>query len=110
VDQVEQGTGGVGLASALIVEAAELMEHFQWMAEAQSHALSPGQREAMGTEVADVLLYLIQLSTVLGFDPIAAAQAKLKLNALKYPVELAKCSSKNYDALGGGVAPDTSGA
>jgi NTP pyrophosphatase (non-canonical NTP hydrolase) len=89
------------LASALIVEAAELLEHFQWMSEDQSRALSPEQREAVGTEVADVLLYLVQLSTALGIDPVAAAQAKLKLNALKYPVELAKGSSKKYSAAGG---------
>jgi dCTP diphosphatase len=87
------------LASALVVEAGELLEHFQWLTEEQSRALSPEKRDAVGAEVADVLLYLIQLAAALGIDPIAAAQAKLKLNAQKYPVDLARGSSKKYDEL-----------
>jgi len=87
------------LASALSVEAGELLEHFQWLTEQQSQALSPEKREAVGAEAADVLLYLIQLTRALGIDPIAAAQAKMKQNALKYPVELAKGTSKKYDEL-----------
>ncbi len=87
------------LASALVVEAGELLEHFQWLTEAQSRALSPAKHEAVGAELADVLLYLIQLAAALGIDPIAAAQAKLKLNAQKYPVDRARGSSKKYDEL-----------
>lgn len=87
------------LASALIVETAELLEHFQWLTEQQSQNLSPEKREAVGAEIADVLLYLIQLANALGIDPIAAAQDKLKLNAVKYPANLARGSSKKYDAL-----------
>lgn len=85
------------LASALVVEAGELLEHFQWMPEAQSRELTPAKRDAVGEELADVLLYLIQLANALGIDPIAAAQAKLKLNALKYPVDRARGNSKKYD-------------
>ncbi len=80
------------LASALVVEAGELLEHFQWLTEEQSRTLSPEKRDA-----ADVLLYLIQLAGALGIDPIAAAQAKLKLNAQKYPVDLARGNSAKYD-------------
>lgn len=87
------------LASALVVEAGELLEHFQWLTEEQSRALSPEKRSAVGAEVADVLLYLIQLSAALEIDPIAAAQAKLTVNAQKYPVDLARGSSKKYDEL-----------
>jgi NTP pyrophosphatase (non-canonical NTP hydrolase) len=87
------------LASALVVEAGELLEHFQWLTEAQSRALTPEKRDAVGAEVADVLLYLIQLTSALGIDPIVAAQAKLQLNELKYPVELARGTSKRYDEL-----------
>lgn len=87
------------LASALVVEAGELLEHFQWMPEAQSRSLSSEKCDAVGAEVADVLLYLIQLSSALGIDPVAAAQAKLKLNAQRYPVALARGSSKKYDEL-----------
>lgn len=87
------------LASALVVEAAELLEHFQWMTEAQSRELLPEKRAAVGAEVADVLLYLIQLADALGIDPLAAAQAKLTLNARKYPVERARGTSRKYDEL-----------
>jgi len=87
------------LASALVVEAGELLEHFQWLTEAQSRGLIPEKRDAVGAEVADVLLYLIQLTSALGIDPIAAAQTKLRLNELKYPVDLARGTSKKYDEL-----------
>jgi dCTP diphosphatase len=87
------------LASALVVEAGELLEHFQWLTETQSRALTPEKRDAVGAEVADVLLYLIQLTSALGIDPIAAARDKLKLNELKYPIALSKGTSKKYDEL-----------
>ncbi|HET6786342.1 MAG TPA: nucleotide pyrophosphohydrolase [Aquabacterium sp.] len=73
------------LASALIVEAGELLEHFQWMTEAQSRELAPEQKQAVAHEMADVLLYLVQLSTALGVDLVAAAQDKMLINARKYP-------------------------
>src|SRR3954451_6695379 len=73
------------LASALIVEAGELLEHFQWLTEEQSRALPAQTQDAVGAELADVLLYLIQLATALGIDPIEAAEAKLKINERKYP-------------------------
>jgi NTP pyrophosphatase (non-canonical NTP hydrolase) len=86
------------LSAALSVEAAELLEHFQWLTEEQSRQLSPEKLEAVGAEVADVLLYLIQLASALGIDPIAAAQAKIKHNSLKYPIDRARGNSKKYDA------------
>jgi len=87
------------LASALVVEAGELLEHFQWLTEEQSRALEPERRDAVGAEIADVLLYLIQLSTALGIDPVEAARAKLSLNASRYPVERARGSSRKHDEL-----------
>jgi len=73
------------LAMALIVEAAELVEHFQWLTPEQSAELDGARRAAVGDEVADVLLYLVRLADVLGIDPIEAARAKMVKNAVKYP-------------------------
>jgi len=87
------------LASALVVEAGELLEHFQWMTEEQSRQLTSERRDAVGAELADVLLYLVQLAAALGIDPLAAAQAKLKVNEEKYPVDRARGNSRKYDEL-----------
>ena len=95
----EQFHSAKNLAIALSVEAAELLEHFQWMLEAESTALDPDQHAKVREEVADVLLYLIRLADKLGIDLLAAAHEKLTLNAAKYPVEKARGSSKKYTAL-----------
>jgi dCTP diphosphatase len=87
------------LAAALTVEAAELLEHFQWLTEAQSRDLPAGQRTSVSHEIADVLLYLLQIADKLGIDVVAAAQEKLALNALKYPVAQARGNSTKYDQL-----------
>ena len=73
------------LAMALAGEAGEVIEHFQWLTAEQSMALPPATREEVALELADVLLYLVQLSTVLDIDLIDAARAKMALNAQKYP-------------------------
>ena len=86
------------LASALIVEAGELLEHFQWLTEDQSRQLAPDTRQAVAHEMGDVLLYLVQLSTVLGIDLVEAARAKMAINAQKYPVELARGNSRKMGA------------
>lgn len=83
----EQFHSPKNLASALSVEAAELLEHFQWLTEAQSRSLSPEKRDEVGAEMADVFLYLLQLADKLGVDLIDAAQRKMLVNAQKYPVE-----------------------
>ena len=82
------------LACALSVEAAELLEHFQWMTEEQSRAPDAAQREAIALEAADVLLYLIQLTDKLGIDLLAAADRKIALNAARYPVADARGNSR----------------
>ena len=87
------------LASALAVEAAELLENFQWLSEAESQQLPPEALAAVRAEVADVLLYLIRISDKLGIDLLAAANAKIILNAAKYPVDKARGSSKKYTEL-----------
>ena len=73
------------LAMSVAIEAAEIMEHFQWLTPVQSADLDDATRREVGHEIADVLLYLIRLADVLDIDMPAAAREKIELNALKYP-------------------------
>lgn len=70
---------------ALSVEVAELLEHFQWLSEDESRNVTGSKLDEVKEEVADVLLYLLQICNQLHIDPIDAAQKKLIKNALKYP-------------------------
>jgi len=74
------------LAMALSVEVAELAEHFQWLPTGRAGELAQGQHEAIRHELADVLLYLVQIADKLDVDLHAAALEKIQLNAIKYPV------------------------
>ena len=87
------------LAAALSVEAAELLENFQWLTAEESCALSSAALADVRAEVADVFLYLIRISDKLDIDPIAAAHEKIAANALKYPVDKARGNAKKYSAL-----------
>jgi dCTP diphosphatase len=87
------------LAAALAVEAAELLEPFQWLTEEQSRNLSPEKREAVRREIADVLIYLIRLADKLDIDLLQAVRDKIMENAAKYPVEKARGSSTKYTDL-----------
>lgn len=86
------------LAMAMIVEAAELVEQFQWDTPADSHVLTAEKREAVSHELADTFVYLLRIAEVLDIDLIAAAHQKIDLNAKKYPVEKAKGSNAKYTA------------
>jgi NTP pyrophosphatase (non-canonical NTP hydrolase) len=87
------------LAMALVAEAGELVEHFQWLTPAQADHLPPETRVEVEHEIADVLIFLVELADRLGVDPLAAAERKLALNEKKYPVEKARGSAKKYDKL-----------
>ena len=87
------------LAMALIVEAAELAEHFQWLTAEESQSPQDGRREKIRDELADVLIYLLELADTLDVDLAAAARDKIAKNALKYPVEKARGNAKKYDEL-----------
>src|SRR6202051_4723957 len=87
------------LAIALNVEAAELLEHFQWMSDTESAGIPAEKRAKVREELADVLLYLIRLADKLDVDLAVAAAEKIAINAEKYPVEKARRSSKKYHAL-----------
>lgn len=90
------------LVMALTGEVGELVEHFQWVTEAESKSVGqdPAKAQAVSEEIADVLFYLIRLADVLGIDLETAAQAKLAINATKYPVAVSRGSSRKYSASG----------
>ena len=84
------------LAMSVAIEAAEIMEHFQWSTGEESRELTPAKRDEVANEIGDVLVYLLRLARALGIDPVPAATAKLALNRRKYPVEKAKGRSTKY--------------
>ena len=84
------------LAMALSVEAAELLEHFQWLTEAESHRLAPEKLGQVRDEMADVLVYLVRLADKLEVDLLEAAARKIEKNALKYPAARVRGSMKKY--------------
>jgi dCTP diphosphatase len=95
----EQFHSPKNLATALSVEAAELLEIFQWLTEEQSRNLAPAGLAAAEEEIADVLLYLVRLADGLGIDPLDAARKKMVANARKYPVHKARGTARKYDEL-----------
>lgn len=95
----EQFHSPKNLAAALSVEAAELLEIFQWLTEAQSSSLSEQQSAAAQEELADVFLYMLRLADRLGIDLIEAAHRKIALNAKKYPADRARGRADKYTEL-----------
>jgi dCTP diphosphatase len=87
------------LAVALSVEAAELLQNFQWLTDEQSTTLSSEVAARVREEMADVLLYLIRLADKLDVNLLEAAESKIELNALRYPIEKARGSSRKYTEL-----------
>ena len=84
------------LAMALIVEAAELVEHFQWLKEEESAALPQDKLAEVEQELADIQIYLIRLADKLDIDLMSAVASKIELNEKKYPAEMVRGSSKKY--------------
>jgi len=84
------------LVIALMVEASELAEHFQWLTEEQSNNLTPDKLTAVREEVGDVLIYVANLCDKLGIDPLEAARDKLQKNMEKYPASKVRGKSYKY--------------
>lgn len=84
------------LAMALAVEAAELLERFQWVTEEDSKNLPPAELARVREEMADVLNYLVRLADKLDVNLLEAAREKVALNAQKYPVEKSRGNAKKY--------------
>ena len=90
----EQFHSPKNLSMALIAECAELVEHFQWLSEAQSRSLAPDRLEAVRLELADILIFLVRCADCLGVDLIAAANDKIVLNDARYPAERVRGSAR----------------
>ena len=84
------------LATALSVEVAEILEHFQWLTEEQSSELPEEKLAEVADEIGDVLIYLVRLADALGIDPMRAAEDKLAKNETKYPADKVKGSALKY--------------
>ena len=84
------------LSMALIVEAAELVEHFQWLTEDQSANLPENKLNEISQELADIQIYLLRLADKLGIDLIEASNRKIELNEKKYPAHRVKGNPKKY--------------
>ncbi|PON95548.1 EAR [Trema orientale] len=99
------------LLLALVGEVGELSEIFQWRGEVPRGLpdWKDEEKQHLGEELSDVLLYLVRLSDICGIDLGKAALRKLDLNAIKYPVKLSKGSSKKYSQINNGDDCDTCG-
>jgi dCTP diphosphatase len=95
----EQFHAPKNLAMSLAIEAAEVMEHFQWSPADVALVLSADKRQAIALELADVMIYLLRLSTVLGVDLVDAVRKKVSINEQRYPVAKARGRSDKYDEL-----------
>ena len=87
------------LSMALVVEAAELVEEFQWLTERESLDFSEGKKDKVADEIGDVLIYTLRLCSRLGLDPLRCAGEKLRKNAEKYPIALSKGKATKYSDL-----------
>jgi NTP pyrophosphatase (non-canonical NTP hydrolase) len=84
------------LSMALIAEAAELIEHFQWVEGSQSHLLEDKTRQSVEEELADILIYLVRISDKLNIDLYEAVDRKILINEKNYPSDKVRGSSKKY--------------
>lgn len=87
------------LATSVVIEAAELLELFQWSDAADSAAVVANKREQIADEIADVAIYLLFLADDLGIDLLQAIETKMDANARKYPVERSRGRSDKYTEL-----------
>ena len=84
------------LSMALIAEAAELVEHFQWLTEKESAQLNEDKLEEVRQELADIQIYLIRIADKLNVDLLEAVTDKMKINETRYPAEKVKGQHKKY--------------
>ncbi|MFH0936891.1 MAG: nucleotide pyrophosphohydrolase [Candidatus Daviesbacteria bacterium] len=87
------------ISISLVLEATEVMEHFQWKNKEEMELYIKDHKEEIGDELADVLYWILLLSHDLNINVLDALKGKIKKNADKYPVEKAKGIHKKYTEL-----------
>lgn len=87
------------MAISLVLEATEVLEHFQWKSKEEVEKYCLSHKDEIAEELADVAMYLFELSDNLGIDLSDAIERKLLKNAQKYPVEKAKGRHTKYNKL-----------
>ena len=87
------------MAVSIIIEASELLEHFQWKSRQEVEEYITKNKEEVRDEIADIALYLFELADNLGIDLLDAMERKLEKNKKKYPVERAKGKHTKYNRL-----------
>ena len=84
------------LSMSIAIEAAELMEHFQWLTVEQSRNLAPEALTEIGEELADIVIYSLSMANALKLDLADTVQAKMEKNIRKYPSERVRGKAHKY--------------
>lgn len=87
------------VALSLVLEASEVLEHFQWKSQEEVESHGRDAREELADELADVAIYLLELADNLEINLPQAIESKMKKNALKYPVEKSRGRHTKYNRL-----------
>ena len=87
------------LACSIVIEAGELLEHFQWKSDEESQEHLMQHLDEIGEEIADVAIYLLEMADNLGIDLPTAIGRKLDINEQKYPIAKAKGTAMKYTEL-----------
>ena len=96
----EQFHNPKNLVMALAGECGELLEHFQWLTEAQSAALTGDTKDAVALEMADILIYLIRCAERLDIDLVDATYRKIAINESRYPAEKVRGDARRAEEYG----------
>ena len=88
------------MALSLVLEASEVLEHFQWKSQSEVATYGDKYRDEISEELADVAMYLFELADNLGINLTEAIERKLEINAKKYPIDKAKGKHTKYNKLG----------
>lgn len=87
------------VALSLVLEATEVLEHFQWKSGGEIDMHIGANKSDLGEELADVLYWLLVMAYDLDIDITQALDKKLRINEQKYPVEKSKGNAKKYTEL-----------